>query len=79
MVPFSDTNALDVSCWYFFNDLLTNMDAAIAKTGVKMNLYSSHDTTLCAFLTCLGNGKTPSGIPANPPFASLLLFELYDD
>jgi hypothetical protein len=50
------------------------MNGRLNDKGAKFVLYSAHDTTLAAFLSCLD--KT---FDYNPPFASTVFFELYSD
>lgn len=72
--PFSDEEAKQLSCSTFFKNLDTRMKGRLAGNGPKFVLYSAHDTTLAAFLSCLD-----VVYDFNPPFASTLLFELYSD
>jgi len=59
----------------FFEDIINNFEAAMAGTSpVKFYFYSAHDTTLNGFL----NGLEQFNYK-NPPFASTLFFELYDE
>jgi hypothetical protein len=72
--PFSDEEARNLSCSNFFKDLSRRMNGRLNDKGAKFVLYSAHDTTLAAFLSCLD--KT---FDYNPPFASTVFFELYSD
>jgi hypothetical protein len=67
-----------LSCSEFFKEVQGIFQATIdGKTSVKFSLFSAHDQTLIAFLTCLGNFT--AGPSKQPPFASTLFFELYKD
>lgn len=73
-LPFSSEEARKLSCSSFFQLLISNIQEALSGGLLKFAYFSAHDTTLAAFLSCLNLVQ-----PYNPPFASTLLFEVYDN
>ncbi|CAG9335370.1 unnamed protein product [Blepharisma stoltei] len=73
-VPFSDAEARNLSCSAFFQELIGNIKQAFNGGDLKFAYYSAHDTTLAAFLSCLDLAQD-----YNPPFASTLVFEAYQN
>jgi len=72
--PFNDTEAQKLSCSAFFQELIGNVKQAFDGGNLKFAYYSAHDTTLAAFLSCLDLVQE-----YNPPFASTLVFEVYQN
>ena len=65
-----------LSCSAFFEELGTRLnDTVHDRTSLKFSFYSAHDIDVSAFLHCLNSTKAGP----QPPFASTLLFELWND
>lgn len=73
-IPFNSTEALKLSCSSFFQILMGNIKQSLSGGSLKFAYFSAHDTTLAAFLSCLDLVQE-----YNPPFASTLVFEVYDN
>ena len=73
-MPYTEEGMI-ISCSDFFNEVSSIFNQTISgETKRKFSFFSAHDTTLTAFLNCLG---VPIGV--QPVFASTLLFELWED
>lgn len=71
-MPYTNEGMI-LGCSEFFKRVSQTFNDTISgSTSLKFSFYSAHDTTLTAFLNCLG---VPVGY--QPPFASTLLFELW--
>ena len=59
-------------------EMIDNMDTAVGNngTGVKLHVYSAHDTTVAAFLKTLGAKEGVLGL-TSPDFAATLAVELW--
>ena len=73
-VPFSDKNALKLSYSAFLMELISILRQGSEGKGPKLTFFSSHDTMLAGLLTIFGVKLT-----VVPPFASLFLFEIYQN
>ena len=72
-MPYSVYEGQILGCSEFFKTVNSAFNLIInGETPIKFWFFSAHDTTLTAFLNCLG---VP--VAYQPPFASTLLFELW--
>ena len=73
-VPFADTEARKLAFSGFFEMILSEFGLALEGKGKAFRLYVGHDTMLSGLLAVFNE---PQDI--NPPFASVMLFTLYEN
>ena len=73
-VPFSDHDAVKLAFSAFFEVVLSTFEAALNGSGKVFRMYVGHDSMLSGLLAAFN--QKPD---VNPPFASVMLFALYEN